>query len=267
MRNLDKVLLGKFYGSEFLGSYERAYRLSMMPLNQLLTPLHSVALTTLSRLNDDRKRFITYYTKAISLIAFLGSILAVILMLTAKDLILLLLGPGWGVAGQVVMALSPGIAALFVYGTHSWLHLSLGTPNRWLQWNIFATIVTVTAFIIAAPYGAVAMGIAYSARAFVLVVPALWYAGRPIQLGLKNLLFSIWPYFLSAILITASWLYLFSHCMAFHNFLSNLNLIIRIVTITCTTSFIYLILVSAMERSFKSFYEIISLIKLFLKRT
>ena len=72
---------------EILGNYDRAYHLSSLPAAQLLTPLHSVALATLSRLKQDKKLFLTYYTKAVSMVAFLGSILTVVLMLTAQDLV------------------------------------------------------------------------------------------------------------------------------------------------------------------------------------
>ncbi len=98
-RSIDKVLLGKFYGSELLGNYDRAYHLSSMPAGQLLTPLHSVALATLSRLQNDKERFLVYYTKAVSMVAFLGTIAAICLTLSAKDLIPLLLGPEWVDAG------------------------------------------------------------------------------------------------------------------------------------------------------------------------
>lgn len=263
-KNIDKVLLGKLHGSELLGNYDRAIHLSSMPANQLLAPLHSVALATLSRLKNDKERFAAYYTKAVSTITFLGTILAVILTLSAQDLIPLLLGPEWVEAGKVVMALGPGIAAMFVYGTHSWLHLSLGTPNRWLRWNIFASILTITAFIIAAPFGAVAMGIAYSARAYFLVVPALWYAGRPIQLGLKGILSSVWPYFTAAILVSLLWFYLSSRWPPLSGLLEKNGPFNRVVMITFFVSFFYVAFVILVQRSFSSIREIIAFIRLLI---
>lgn len=265
-RNIDKVLLGKFHGSELLGNYDRAYYLSLMPANQLLTPLHSVALATLSRLRNDRERFTAYYTKAVSMIAFLGTIVAVILTFSAQDLILLLLGPEWAEAGRVVMALGPGIAAMLVYGTHSWLHLSLGTPNKWLRWNIFASVLTITAFIIAAPFGAVAMGIAYSARAYVLTLPALWYAGRPIQLSLKVLTSSIWAYFVSAISVCVFWLYLSAYWLSLKGLLAGLSPLNRVVMTSCIISFLYVAIVIILQRGLGSIREILSLSRLILSR-
>ena len=265
-RNIDKVLLGKLHGSELLGNYDRAIHLSSMPANQLLAPLHRVALATLSRLKNDKERFAAYYTKAVSTITFLGTILAVILTLSAQDLILLLLGPEWVEAGKVVMALGPGIAAKFVYETHSWLHLSLGTPGRWLRWNIFASILTITAFIIAAPFGAVAMGIAYSARTYAIVIPALWYAGQPIQLSLKVLISFIWAYFAAAISVCFFWLYLSAYWLPLNGLLTRVGTINKILIISCTVSFLYLVVVIILQRGLRSIREILSLIRLILDR-
>jgi O-antigen/teichoic acid export membrane protein len=266
MRNIDKVLLGKFHGAVILGNYDRAYYLSSMPAGQLLGPLHGVALSTLSRLRDDRERYYIYYTKAVSMIAFLGTIMAAVLTLSAKDLILLLLGPAWADAGLVVMAFSPGIAAALVYGTNPWLHLSLGTPNRWLRWNLFSAVLTVTAFIIAAPFGAVAMAIAYSAITYVLVLPGLWYAGRPIQFGLKGVISSIWPYFASAISVCILWLYLSAHWLLLKGFLTALSPISRIVITSLIAFFLYIIMVIILQRNLSSIRETSSFLKIMLSR-
>lgn len=263
-KNIDKVLLGKFHGSAVLGNYDRAYHLSTMPANQLLTPLHNVALATLSKLIQDRKQFSVYYIKAVSIVAFAGSGVTVVLMLTAQDLVQLLLGPAWSEAGKVLVALSPGIAAMLVYGTHSWLHLSLGKPDRWLRWNIFVTLLTIVVFIIALPYGAVAMGLAYSIRAYIILAPGLWYAGRPIQLRLRTLFYSVWVYFFSGIFICVFWLYISTYWQPLSGFLVRLSLINKVIIIACIVSLLYIFLIVIIERSFKSIFKVLSLIKIFL---
>jgi len=266
MRNMDKVLLGKYHGSVLLGNYDRAYHLSSLPADQLLTPLHGVAFATLSRLRNDKERFSAYYIKAVSMVAFLGTIAALIMTLLAQDLILLLLGPKWTEAGMVVMAFGPGIAAMLVYGTHSWLHLSLGTPDRWLRWNIFASVLTITVFIIAVPFGTVAMAIACSARAYALVLPGLWYAGNSIQFRIGGLLSSIWAYFASAISVGIFWLYLSAYWPPLNGFLTGLSLLNRIVITSCITSFLYIALVIILQRSLSSIREVLSLLAILISR-
>lgn len=266
MRGVDKVLLGKFHGSELLGNYDRAYHIFSMPAAQIITPLHSVALATLSRLKHDREKYSAYYAKAIVLVAFPGTLVALALTVSARDLVLLLLGPNWAEAGRVVMAFGPGVAADLIYATHSWLHLSLGTPDRWLRWNIIAAVVTVIAFLVAAPFGAVAMAVAYSIRGYLLILPSIWYAGRPIQLRLRTVISYMRAYFVSATVICLSWLWLLDHWLPLKYFIMGLNSFQRIVVASFITSVGYVAMVVTLQRSFRSVRDILTLIPQILSR-
>jgi O-antigen/teichoic acid export membrane protein len=267
-RNIDNVLLGKFCGSEILGVYDRAYHLSSMPAGQVLAPLNGVALSMLSRLRDDRIKYISCYIKVVSMVSFVGALVALIFTLTAQDLVVLLLGSKWNEVGKVAMAFGPGIAAMFVYGTHSWLHLSLGTPGRWLRWNIFASILSIAAFIIAAPYGAVAMGIAVSAIKYTLLLPGVWYAGRPVHLSLNELLTSIWAHFASAVSLYVLWQYISINWVSLTSLrmIEKIGPISRIIFTSCFAALFYLVLVTILERSTKSISEIISLCRIMFNR-
>jgi O-antigen/teichoic acid export membrane protein len=262
----DKVLLGKFHGPGLLGNYDRAYSIFSMPAAQLLTPLHNVALAALSRLQDDQQRFTSYFAKAVSLVAFPGVLASVLLTILARDLVALLLGRNWVEAGFVVLALGPGIAAQLLYGSSSWLHLSLGTPDRWLRWNILAGVITVVMFVIAAPIGAVAMATALSARFYLLVLPAIWYGGRPVQLRLRVILGNIWPYFVSGLAVCAAWFLLLGRRLPWPEVSAGSSLILRILVSTGIATVLYVAGVVILQRSFRSIRDIISLIPHILHR-
>ena len=261
MRGLDKVLLGKFHGAELLGSYDRAYYIFSMPVDQLLTPLHGVALATLSRVKQDKERLSAYYGKAVATVAFPGTLASLLLTISAKDLVLVLLGPNWIDTGMVVMAFGPGIAAELVYGTHSWLHLSLGTPNRWFKWHVLATVITVVAFLIAAPFGAVAMAIAFSLRTYTLIVPAVWYAGRPIELSLGVLIRYFRAYFVSGICVGILWFAVSEYWLPLRTVLVGLGPMNRILIASCTATILYVGFVVALQRSFRAIRDVGSLIR------
>ena len=265
-RNMDKMLLAKFHGSTLLGTYDRAYYLSSLPAEQLLSPLASVALSTLSRLRDDKKRFVMYYLKAVGMVSFIGTIASIVLMLSANDLVPLLLGPGWAETGRILMAFCPGIAATLIYGTHSWLHLSLGTPGRWLKWNMISLLITATALIIAAPYGAVTMAASYSTVRYILVFPGLWYAGRSIELRITALLRYIWPYFTAGVLISSFWLLLPVYWSQLNLMIISFTPLQRLIITATIVPVLYAATVSILQRNFSSIREVISLIKLMLSR-
>ncbi|NLH77921.1 MAG: lipopolysaccharide biosynthesis protein [Acidobacteria bacterium] len=263
---LDKVLLGRYHGASLVGNYDRAYSIFSMPAAQLLTPLHNVALASLSRLQNDKAKFSAYFSKAVSLMSFPGVLASVLLTVLAHDLVALLLGRNWVDAGFVVLALGPGIAAQLLYGSSSWLHLSLGTPDRWLRWNIVGGAVTVLLFVLAAPHGAIAMAAALSARSYLLVVPAIWYGGRPIRLRLVDILANVWPYFLSGGLVLASWFLLLKNWLSREAGLEGLPLIVRVLVSGGVVTVLYLALVVLSQRSFRSIRDVLALIPYVLRR-
>ncbi|MBP1752140.1 MAG: polysaccharide biosynthesis protein [Geobacteraceae bacterium] len=256
-RNLDKVLLGRYHGSAALGNYDRAYYLSSMPATQLVTPLHNVALATLSRMRDDAERFTRYYLSAISTIGYLGVLAGLVLTLSGKEIIYIVLGPGWEEAGRVVTAFGPGVGAMIIYATHSWIHLSLAKPERWLRWSIAACILTVILFVLAAPRGPVVLATAYSLSYYVLLVPAIWYAGRPIGLKLDRIFSAIWHYFAAAVV---TWLIL----AGFHvyspdtaSYFESLHPAERLGAIIPLTSAIYVLLVASLQRNLSSIRNLV----------
>jgi PST family polysaccharide transporter len=234
-----------------------------MPTEMVLTPLHSVMLSTLSKVRDDLALFTRYFTKSLTAVAFMGTMASTIITLAAKDIIVFLLGNEWVMAGQIVTALGPGIAAMFVYGTHSWLHLSLATPNRWFRWNVLATISTILAFGIAAPIGAIAMAVSYTVKTYLLLIPSLWYARRPVNLEVKTIIGCIWPYFLASGFVTIFGIYIFNNWIYLNLLITGLGPLFRIFIIIAYVFFSYLITVVILHRSWAPILDILKLLKAF----
>ena len=265
-RSLDKVLLGRYHGSAALGNYDRAYYLSSMPASQLVTPLHNVALSTLSRMRDDTERFTRYYLSAISTLGFLGALAGLVLTISGKDIIYIVLGRGWEEAGRVVTAFGPGVGAMIIYATHSWIHLSFARPERWLRWSVAACIWMVILFFIAAPHGPVFLATAYSFSFYVLLAPAIWYAGRPIGLGLARIFSAIWHYFAAALV---TWLVLtgcYIYLPGAAGYLEKLHAAERICAIIPLTSAIYVLLVTCFQRDLSSIRNLASYARTMLSK-
>jgi PST family polysaccharide transporter len=136
--------------------------------------------------------------------AFVGMGVGVILTLDGKDLIRVLLGPQWDETGRIFAYFGPGVGVMLLYGTHSWLHLSSGRPDRWLRWAVLEFAVTVSFVGLALPWGPVGIAVAWSASFWVLTIPALSYAGKPIGLGVGTMLTVIWRYVAASLLAGAA---------------------------------------------------------------
>jgi PST family polysaccharide transporter len=197
-RNLDKALVGWKSGAGALGLYSRAYYLFVVPINQFCIPLHGVAVTTLTKLRNDPERFQKFYMRALSGISFVGMPLSTFLASVGRELILLLLGPQWTAATGIFMIFGLSAGIQIIYSTKSWLHVALGRTDRWLRWGIIATVVTSVLFFAGLPFGATGVAIGYTFSLYILTIPAILYAGRPVQFRLRYLLSGIWRYYAAA---------------------------------------------------------------------
>jgi PST family polysaccharide transporter len=191
--NLDKFLIGWRFGAAPLGLYRKAYELFVLPANQLSAPLTVVAVSTMSRLAGDERRRHRRLLEALALVAFVGMGLGAWLTLVGRDVIRVLLGPGWDEAGWLFTLFGPGIGVMLLYGVHDWIHLALGRPDRWARWGIVELVVTGSLFLLGLPWGPAGVVIAWTVSYWILALPGLWYAGQG-RLEMGTLVDTVWKY-------------------------------------------------------------------------
>src|SRR5439155_5629995 len=198
--NLDNILVGWSFGPLSLGFYKKAYDLFALSTTQLTAPLTSVAVSALSRLNADSIKYRQYLLNALGVTAFVGMVLGAGLTLIGRDLIRVLLGPGWEESGRIFTVFGPGIGIMLLYYTHGWIHLSIGRADRWFRWGIVEFTVTGLLFLAGLRWGPAGIAVAWVVSFSTLTVPALWYAGRPISLGIVPVIGAVWKYLLASAL-------------------------------------------------------------------
>lgn len=94
-RNLDNLLVGRFYGVNELGIYNRAYNLLMMPLGLITGLIGSVLFPTLKRVKStggDVRNDYFFMLRMITVLAFPAS---AVLIIFPEQFVLLLWGKDW----------------------------------------------------------------------------------------------------------------------------------------------------------------------------
>ncbi len=192
--NLDNLLVGWRFGAVSLGFYKKAYDLFALSTSQLVAPLTSVAVSVLSRLNRISTEYRRSLLGALEVTAFLSMAVGADLTLIGKDVIRVLLGSKWDESGRIFMFFGPGIGVMLLYYTHGWIHLSIGRADRWLRWSLIEFATTATFFLVGLHWGPIGIALAWTASFWILVLPALWYAGRPINFGIGPVVAIVWRY-------------------------------------------------------------------------
>lgn len=177
-RNMDKILLGRFYSAGVLGLYSKAYQILMLPINQIRGPLTAVAIPALSRLQTEPSTYRGYYRKLAVILAFLSMPLMAFIAVCSESVIRLLLGEQWVGATNIfrVMAITAFIQT--VATTRGAVLLSLGKSRRYLKWGMINAVFTVTSFVIGIPWGAIGIAISYAVVNYVILLPSFWYCFR-----------------------------------------------------------------------------------------
>lgn len=250
-KQTDKVLLGWRCGSQSLGHYDRAYHLFSMPINILVSSLGNVAFSALSRVRHDHELFIRYYLRSVSLLGFVGMPLSVVFALTGRDLILLLLGPQWNVAGQMFSVLSLSIGISLIYMTYGWINLSMGRADRQIRWNLLAFLCTLLFVAIGLMYGAFGVVLAFTITPCVLILPGLSYAGKIISLRVSSIVSELWKFFVAAFISGGlSWLALY-RIEPISKIFASFHVVPRLMISSALCTVMYLIFVAILYKSVK----------------
>lgn len=203
-RNMDKILLGRVWGAGVLGLYERAYKLLLLPIHQINTPISSVAIPTLSRLQNDPPRYRRYYCNAMNLLAFTTTPLIVVMVALSDELILIVLGEQWVKAGIIFKVLAIAALGHPLANANGWVLISLGQTNRMLRWTFIAVPLYIFAFVIGLRWGAVGVAASYAICAHLIRFPHFFYALRYSPVAVSDLVRATWrPVTVSLIMYVA----------------------------------------------------------------
>ncbi len=256
-RNTDNLLVGWRFDATALGFYKKAYDLFALSAGLLVSPLSVVAVAALSRFKDDQLQYRRLLLNSLTVMAFVGMGMSATLTLVGKDVIRLLLGPGWEVSGRIFTFFGPGIGVMLLYGTHGWIHLSIGKADRWFRWGIIEFAFTSLLFILALPWGPEGIAAAWTLSFWILAIPAFWYAGNPIGFGVRPVLSVVWRYILSSALAggAAAGILQFLHFSS-SEAPTNLFAVARIVLVSLIFVTIYLIAVILLHCGAAPLYQV-----------
>lgn len=260
-RNFDNLLVGWRFNAAALGYYKKAYDLFALTASQVTGPLHQVALAALSRLNHDPTRFKRYLANTLGIVAFVGMAVGADLTLVGRDVVRLVLGPQWSEAGRIFELFGPGIGVMLLYSTVGWIHLSIGKPGRWLRWTLFESSATALLFVVALPWGPAGIAVAWSVSYCVLLIPAFWYAGRPIGFGVSALVAAVWRYVVAALLAGFAYTAITERMLTFSVAGNAAEALKLIATKSLLYAMLYLGAVIALHQGCDPLFQVIRLIR------
>ena len=189
--NLEKVLIGRFWGAEAIGLYGRAYQLIKIPTDIVNSAVGQVAFSALSRVQDDPVRLKSYFLKGYSLVLAVTIPATLACALFADDIIPFFLGPKWIDAVVLLQIFSPTVFVLAIANPLGWLLDSLGMVGRNLRIQLAFAPTMIAGILVGLPFGPKGVAFAYSSVWALWVVPVIAWAVRGTVISFKDVVMAV----------------------------------------------------------------------------
>lgn len=177
-RNADNFLIGVFLGTVPLGIYAVGYRILDVSQRLLINVARKITFPAFSRLQHDEPRLTSAYLR----VTRVGSVLIVPgyvgLALIAPELTVLLFGQTWAESGPVAAILFLSGPVLAVQAFSGSLLYAAGHPEVVLRFRVITTLANIVGFVVALPFGILAVAAAFTIRAYVLLPLLLVWTRR-----------------------------------------------------------------------------------------
>jgi PST family polysaccharide transporter len=191
-RNIDRVLVGFFHGSTAVGLYDNAYRWSIFPLQQLYKPLKTVAVSGLSRVQNQPATFRAYFRSAFRLVLTACMPIIAFIFVETRDVVLVLLGDQWLGAVPILRILCVNAFFRALGKVTPWIYLAQGETGRQFRWSLLHAPLLVGAVVVGVPWGPMGVALGFTAATALLTVPEVAYCLRVSHLTGRDLWQSLW---------------------------------------------------------------------------
>jgi len=176
--NLEKVMLGRFWGAGALGIYGRAYQLINLSNESLQSAVGAVAFPTLARVQGDPAQLRRYFLGMYATFVSMTLPITMMCALFADDLVAVFLGGQWHEAAGVFRRLAPAIMVYGLINPFSWLMFASGRVKRSLKIALVIAPVVIIAYAVGLAGGPNGVALTYSMALVVLALPVIYWSRR-----------------------------------------------------------------------------------------
>jgi PST family polysaccharide transporter len=176
--NVDKILLGRYFGPAATGFYRQAQFLISAPMDQVVHPIFRVSEPGLSSLQHEPVRYRNYYRKILSMVSLLTMPLSVLVAVYSQECTRILLGDKWLASAELVRILAMATFLTPSVWTSHLVLLTLGRGPQYLRLKIAENLVFLCMVGIGLQFGPTGVAAVGPAMMLLMMGPTLWYCFR-----------------------------------------------------------------------------------------
>lgn len=146
-KNMDNLVIGKFIGDSALGYYDKAYKVTLYPQNNLTNVITPTIHPILSVHQNDRKYIYKTYMNIVKVLSLLGMFIGIYCHFASDEIIGILFGDRWGASVPCIAVLSLSIWAQVITASAQSIFQSAGNPKNMFISGLCTIAVTAAAIV------------------------------------------------------------------------------------------------------------------------
>ncbi len=146
-RNLDTLLVTKYFGINTVGFYEKTYQVMRYPLQLFTFAIVPALQPILTRYKHQPATIFSAYYHLAYKLAGLGLLTSFIMFWCAPDIIFILFGPQWFEASTILRILALSIPVQMVLSSTGGLYQSMGATKQMFYCGLFSSVTSVSAIL------------------------------------------------------------------------------------------------------------------------
>jgi O-antigen/teichoic acid export membrane protein len=188
--NVDSMLIGHYLGSTDLGWYSMAFRIMLLPIQNVSAVVNRALFPVYSR--ESRADIGKYYLRALSLLAFIINPIVLGLWALRRPLVEVVLGEKWMPVADVLTWFGPLAWLECFLSSTGVVLMAIGRTDLLRNIGFFSAAIYIASFIIGLPDGIVGIAAAYCfANVFVFGV-VFYVALKSMHMRMSDLARNIW---------------------------------------------------------------------------
>lgn len=173
--NGDNAVVGKLLGTNSLGIYQVAYKLSTLPITEITNTINTVVFPVYSKFSEEKERLHKAFVKVSILSSITALILGIIIFIFSNEIVLVVAGSKWVGAVPVIKILAIYGVLRTIFGNFAPLALSIKRQDLIAKTTLLRMLgLIITIIPLTVHYGLV--GTAYSVLISIIVeIPVISY--------------------------------------------------------------------------------------------
>lgn len=197
-KNVQTLLIGKFYSAKDLGFYTQAKRMEEVPFSSLIGVINQVTFPAFAEIQDDLNKVKNTIRKNIKAIAFLSSPLSFLLIIIAKPLFPILITSKWDQSIPYFQILCVIGLIYSVNYIHTNVLKALGKGKLYVFSRLIKLSIGFISIFIGVQFSVMGMMIAIAISAYICHIVNMIVSKRIVNYGIFEQLKDLIPYILIA---------------------------------------------------------------------